>query len=635
MSSTATTTTTTTISLNVLPPPQPGGSRPAATAALANNSAPVAPPLAPVARPVANAAAIPATPGPKKSIVPKYKASTWLGMALAAAAIAVTVYYGQVMLRLARWSAGNDFRGSCVDDRSIGILSTACNSTLSEPARPPPMLRKRVLLIAAVFRLNPDYAVTIAVTVTAGAALLVARYTLFRRDLEARPLPVISPARTNIPPEAYLRDKRANATILQHRRKQHWFHDTRHDSDAEKTLSICRSGNYESSDDETVVQDDVDLDTVHADDASIYMVVRDVTDPHSNMQDLEFISADHDLAADDFENDGLWPPKGSRVSKCSVLTIAHNKATLAVLFDRAPPFEDALVQYTETSRLLQTLIRSSRAENLGKLEFIQSVYCRRIEELKRLGVGRPPASDENDSVAQPSKGIAFGRRPSQTRERANSEPHKRSDYTKAVYNIALHDSRSSHLDIAVRPGMPLRFPRWCQARHPWYGETGKDLIFQPGDLIEAINAGDGLWCEGRLLESGDFTGPFPSDLVEALDESFLPHEIEGFPLPPDDPNAGPPKDYQPERFARDKCAPQGIPSEGVGEDIHSMADDAGISLDVPAVGLETPSLRRRLNRWIRGRRDPLSVASSTIGVCRTRNEGNGYIRKNVGATCRD
>ncbi|KAK5739797.1 hypothetical protein LTR17_005083 [Elasticomyces elasticus] len=538
-------------------------------------------------------------------------------MALAAAAIAVTVYYGQVMLRLARWSAGNDFRGSCVDDRSVGILSTACNSTLSEPARPPPMLRKRALLIAAVFRLDPDYAVTIAVTVTAGAALLVARYTLFRRDLDARPLPVISSARTNIPHEAYLRDKRANVTVLQRRRKQHWVHDTRHDSDAEETLSLCRSGNYESSDDETVVQDDVDLDTVHADDASIYMVVRDVTDPDSNMQDLELISADHgDLAADDFENDGLWPPKGSKVSKCSVLTIAHNKATLAVLFDLAPGFEGALVEYTEVSRLLQTLIRSSRAEKLDKLEFIQSVYGRRIEELKRLGVGRPPASDENDSVAQPAKdaGIAFGRRPSQTRERANSEPPKRSDYTKAVYNIALHDSRSSHLDIAVRPGVPLRFPRWCRALHPWYGETGKDLIFLQGDLIEAINAGDGLWCEGRLLRSGDFTGPFPSNLVEALDESFLPHEIEGFPLPPDDPNAGPPKEYQPERLARDKFAPQGIPPEGVGEDIHSVADKVGISLDVPAVGLETPSLRRRLSRWIRGRRDPVSVASSTLGA---------------------
>ncbi|KAK5696256.1 hypothetical protein LTR17_024361 [Elasticomyces elasticus] len=272
MSATATTTTTA-IPLNVLPPQQPSGSRPAATAALANNTAPVATAHAPAARPVANAAAIPAPPGPGKSIVPKFKASTWLGMALAAAAIAVTVYYGQVMLRLARWSAGNDFRGSCVDDRSIGISSSACNSTLSEPARPPPMLRKRALLVATAYGWSTDHAIKIAMTIAAGAALLVARYTLFHRHLEARPVPVISSAKTTIHDDTRTYPYLVSLTRTQRRNKLHVLHAW-DNSSAKDSPTFDDEGDYETSDDDTILGDDADV--IPGDDASISMLVRDV-----------------------------------------------------------------------------------------------------------------------------------------------------------------------------------------------------------------------------------------------------------------------------------------------------------------------------------------------------------------------
>ncbi|KAF2483295.1 hypothetical protein BDY17DRAFT_297168 [Neohortaea acidophila] len=69
---------------------------------------------------------------------------------------------------------------------------------------------------------------------------------------------------------------------------------------------------------------------------------------------------------------------------------------------------------------------------------------------------------------------------------------------------------------------PLRFPCWCQATYSYGGETKKDLGFVEGDLIEALNAGDGSWWMGRLRRDPRAIGLFPSNFVRVLDESFQP-----------------------------------------------------------------------------------------------------------------
>ncbi|KAK3073360.1 hypothetical protein LTR53_005156 [Teratosphaeriaceae sp. CCFEE 6253] len=70
--------------------------------------------------------------------------------------------------------------------------------------------------------------------------------------------------------------------------------------------------------------------------------------------------------------------------------------------------------------------------------------------------------------------------------------------------------------------LPPRFPCWCQATYSWGGETKKDLGFIEGDLIEALNAGDGQWWMGRLRRDPRAIGLFPSNFVKVLDESFQP-----------------------------------------------------------------------------------------------------------------
>ena len=67
-----------------------------------------------------------------------------------------------------------------------------------------------------------------------------------------------------------------------------------------------------------------------------------------------------------------------------------------------------------------------------------------------------------------------------------------------------------------------RFPCWCRATYSWGGETKKDLGFIEGDLIEALNAGDGLWWMGRLRRDPRAIGLFPSNFVRVLEESFQP-----------------------------------------------------------------------------------------------------------------
>ncbi|QIX02439.1 hypothetical protein AMS68_007956 [Peltaster fructicola] len=70
--------------------------------------------------------------------------------------------------------------------------------------------------------------------------------------------------------------------------------------------------------------------------------------------------------------------------------------------------------------------------------------------------------------------------------------------------------------------LPTRFPCWCRATYSWGGENKKDLGFIEGDLIEALNAGDGLWWVGRLRRDPRAIGSFPSNFVKVLDESFQP-----------------------------------------------------------------------------------------------------------------
>ncbi|TKA38173.1 hypothetical protein B0A55_13737, partial [Friedmanniomyces simplex] len=69
---------------------------------------------------------------------------------------------------------------------------------------------------------------------------------------------------------------------------------------------------------------------------------------------------------------------------------------------------------------------------------------------------------------------------------------------------------------------PPRFPCWCQATYSWGGETKKDLGFIEGDLIEALNAGDGLWWMGRLRRDPRAIGLFPSNFVRVMEENFQP-----------------------------------------------------------------------------------------------------------------
>ncbi|KAK4539719.1 hypothetical protein LTR36_010430 [Oleoguttula mirabilis] len=75
------------------------------------------------------------------------------------------------------------------------------------------------------------------------------------------------------------------------------------------------------------------------------------------------------------------------------------------------------------------------------------------------------------------------------------------------------------------PRMPPRFPCWCQATYSWGGESKKDLGFIEGDLIEALNAGDGLWWMGRLRRDPRAIGLFPSNFVKVLDEGFQPAPV--------------------------------------------------------------------------------------------------------------
>lgn len=48
-------------------------------------------------------------------------------------------------MRLAVWTAQNDFREACKSERETGLqLSPACNLTLTQPAQPPPIMKRTI-----------------------------------------------------------------------------------------------------------------------------------------------------------------------------------------------------------------------------------------------------------------------------------------------------------------------------------------------------------------------------------------------------------------------------------------------------------------------------------------------------------
>ena len=76
--------------------------------------------------------------------------------------------------------------------------------------------------------------------------------------------------------------------------------------------------------------------------------------------------------------------------------------------------------------------------------------------------------------------------------------------------------------MGAPPDLPSRFPCWVRATYSWGGETKRDLGFVEGDLIEALNAGDGLWWMGRLRRDPRAIGMFPSNFVKVLEDGFTP-----------------------------------------------------------------------------------------------------------------
>ncbi|KAF2769768.1 hypothetical protein EJ03DRAFT_88103 [Teratosphaeria nubilosa] len=111
--------------------------------------------------------------------------------------------------------------------------------------------------------------------------------------------------------------------------------------------------------------------------------------------------------------------------------------------------------------------------------------------------------------------------------------------------------------------MPARFPCWCRATYSWGGETKKDLGFIEGDLIEALNAGDGAWWMGRLRRDPRAIGLFPSNFVKVLEESFqpAPNSRNASPLNPTPPNGPSPsksKTFRKPFTAYEKTGPRGV-----------------------------------------------------------------------------
>ncbi|EMC94159.1 hypothetical protein BAUCODRAFT_222802 [Baudoinia panamericana UAMH 10762] len=135
-------------------------------------------------------------------------------------------------------------------------------------------------------------------------------------------------------------------------------------------------------------------------------------------------------------------------------------------------------------------------------------------------------------------------------------------------------------------GLPNRFPCWCRATYSWGGETKKDLGFIEGDLIEALNAGDGSWWMGRLRRDRRAIGLFPSNFVKVLDESFqpAPNSRNASPMPANQTKSAPsskPK-FKPYASMKTTQAPMGtLKSQGSQGQISSEDSTPRIPQPVP------------------------------------------------------
>lgn len=99
------------------------------------------------------------------------------------------IYYAQPMLRLAKWTAMKDFHESCVEDRGSGLSSAACNATLAEAVRPPPIVKRTH---AGIIEQILTRYLNVLVTAATGITTVVAFVIWFRRHMETRPKPQLS-----------------------------------------------------------------------------------------------------------------------------------------------------------------------------------------------------------------------------------------------------------------------------------------------------------------------------------------------------------------------------------------------------------------------------------------------------------
>lgn len=132
--------------------PSPSSPQTSAHPSGPNASASVAAAASPPARPTSNLPSNNATTNPRplsKSARSKQHSPAlilaWIGVALAVAGLTLTIFYGKLTMLLARWTAGNDYRESCRNDRDDGVLlDEKCKEALSHPPKPPPIKREEV-----------------------------------------------------------------------------------------------------------------------------------------------------------------------------------------------------------------------------------------------------------------------------------------------------------------------------------------------------------------------------------------------------------------------------------------------------------------------------------------------------------
>lgn len=118
-----------------------------------------------------------------------------MGVGLTLAGLVVAVYYGKPMMRLAIWTAKNDFREACKSELEAALPQTlACKEALDQPPQPP-IIRKRGV---AVVRRHSDWRLQVAELATC-CMLLMLLFKMMqslmrwsRTDLEQVKRPVAS-----------------------------------------------------------------------------------------------------------------------------------------------------------------------------------------------------------------------------------------------------------------------------------------------------------------------------------------------------------------------------------------------------------------------------------------------------------